>query len=186
MEEFMRAKSRVSPIRGSRRTFVNIINCEGPRTISASLIGHSGSSAFRLSTTTVSMSLTGSCFSSESALGALPSWDSRTRRNNLLGRPCRQTTVGLKRTCELYTIHHYSVDVAHGLVLLFGRLGLNNPVGIDRILDRIARMILNGDAVSRNAETLEKGPCELGLGVTIDQCTTATRKQDASMGIASR
>src|SRR5438094_7559055 len=45
--------------------------------MSASLIGHSGSSAFRLSTTTVSMSLTGSCFSSESAPGALPSWDSR-------------------------------------------------------------------------------------------------------------
>ena len=36
-------------------------------TMSASLIGHSGSSAFRLSTTTVSMSLTGSRFSSESA-----------------------------------------------------------------------------------------------------------------------
>src|SRR6266446_7953909 len=35
--------------------------------MSASLIGHSGSSAFRLSTTAVSMSLTGSCFSSESA-----------------------------------------------------------------------------------------------------------------------
>src|ERR1700726_3271777 len=36
----------------------------------ASLIGHLGSSTFRLSTTTtVSMSLTGSCFSSESALG---------------------------------------------------------------------------------------------------------------------
>jgi hypothetical protein len=34
---------------------------------SASLIGRSRSSAFRLSTTTVSMSLTGSCFSSESA-----------------------------------------------------------------------------------------------------------------------
>ena len=68
--------------------------------MSASLIGHSGSSAFRLSTTTVSMSLTGSCFSSESAPGALPSWDSRTRRNNLYrglavryGRP--------KRTYEL-------------------------------------------------------------------------------------
>src|SRR5258707_3716534 len=30
-------------------------------------IGHLGSSAFRLSTTTVSMSLAGSCFSSESA-----------------------------------------------------------------------------------------------------------------------
>ena len=35
--------------------------------MSASLIGHSGSSAFRLSTTPVSMSLTGSRFSSESA-----------------------------------------------------------------------------------------------------------------------
>ena len=55
------------------------------RAMSASLIGHSGSSAFRLSTTTVSMSLTGSCFSSESAPGALPSWDSRTRWNNLSG-----------------------------------------------------------------------------------------------------
>ena len=52
--------------------------------MSASLIGHSGSSAFRLTTTTVlSMSLTGSCFSSESAPGALVSWDSRTRGNNL-------------------------------------------------------------------------------------------------------
>ena len=37
--------------------------------MSASLIGHLVSSAFRLSTTTVSMSLAGSCFSSESALG---------------------------------------------------------------------------------------------------------------------
>ena len=36
----------------------------------ASLIGHSGSSAFRpTTTTTMSMSLTGSCFSSESAPG---------------------------------------------------------------------------------------------------------------------
>ena len=35
--------------------------------LSASLIGQFGSSAFRLSTTSVSMSLTGSCFSSELA-----------------------------------------------------------------------------------------------------------------------
>jgi hypothetical protein len=35
--------------------------------MSASLIGRLGLSAFRLSTITVSMSLTGSCFSSESA-----------------------------------------------------------------------------------------------------------------------
>ncbi len=41
------------------------------RWMSASLIGPSGSSTFRLSTTAMSMSLAGSCFSSESALGPL-------------------------------------------------------------------------------------------------------------------
>ena len=51
--------------------------------MSASLIGRLGSSTFRLSAAAVSMSLTGSCFSSESAPRALPSWDSRTRWNNL-------------------------------------------------------------------------------------------------------
>ena len=54
----------------------------------------SGSSTFRLSTTTVSMSLAGSCFSSESAPGALPSWDSRTRWNNLSGGLAVRRTVG--------------------------------------------------------------------------------------------
>ena len=39
--------------------------------MTASLIGHLGSSAFRLSATAVSMSLAGSCFSSESAPGPL-------------------------------------------------------------------------------------------------------------------
>src|SRR3989440_9740321 len=68
--------------------------CRDEAFTSASLIGHSGSSAFRLSTTTVSMSLTGSCFSSESAPGALPSWDSRTRWNNLLGGLAVRRTVG--------------------------------------------------------------------------------------------
>ena len=51
----------------------------------ASLIGRSGSSAFRLSTAVVSMSLAGSCFSSELGTKALPSWESRTRWNNLSG-----------------------------------------------------------------------------------------------------
>src|SRR5450755_3495534 len=74
----------------------------------ASLIGRSGSSAFRLSTAAVSMSLTGSCFSSESALGpfhhgsrerggtiywaALPSDERRvqaTKRTHLIHRPAR-------------------------------------------------------------------------------------------------
>ena len=62
--------------------------------MSASLIGRLGSSAFRLSTATVSMSPAGSCFSSESALRALPSWDSRTRWNNLWGGLAVRWTVG--------------------------------------------------------------------------------------------
>ena len=76
--------------------------------MSASLIGHSGSSAFRLSTATASMSLTGSCFSSELAPGpfhhgvrrrggtifetALPSDERQVQadmRTHLIHRPAR-------------------------------------------------------------------------------------------------
>ena len=49
----------------------------------SSLIGHFGSSAFRLSTTTVSMSLAGSRFSSESAPRPFQHGISKTRWNNL-------------------------------------------------------------------------------------------------------
>jgi hypothetical protein len=75
---------------------------------SASLIGHWRSSAFRLSTATVSMSLAGSCFSSESAPGpfhhgirrrggtifttALPSNERQVQadsRSHLIHRPAR-------------------------------------------------------------------------------------------------
>src|SRR5260221_13036349 len=75
---------------------------------SASLIGHSGSSTFRLSATAVSMSLAGSCFSTESAPGpfhhgirgrggtifraALPSeerQDQAASRTHLIHRPAR-------------------------------------------------------------------------------------------------
>ena len=75
--------------------------------MSASLIGHSGSSAFRLSAAAVSMPLTGSCFSSESAprpfhygirrrggticAAALPSeWQVQAdMRTHLIHRPAR-------------------------------------------------------------------------------------------------
>src|SRR6188472_94406 len=51
-------------VSGTSRTYRDV------RVESASLIGHLGSSTFRLSTTAaVSMSLAGSCFSSESAPG---------------------------------------------------------------------------------------------------------------------
>ena len=139
------------------------------QSMSASLIGRLGSSAFRLSTTTVSMSLTGSCFSSESAPGpfhhgirgrggtifwaALPSDDGRSKRTCELTSSIVPRGTSFHRSVELefppigfdaarfsccccgsapgfsnrpfgvkrfQTIHHYSVDVAHGLVLLFG------------------------------------------------------------------
>ena len=76
--------------------------------MSASLIGRFGSSAFRLSTSPVSMSLAGSCFSSESAPGpfhhgirgrggtiywaALPSDERQVqadKRTHLIHRPAR-------------------------------------------------------------------------------------------------
>src|SRR4051812_45963725 len=58
--------------------------------MSASLIGHSGSSAFRLSTTTVSMSLTGACFSSESASGGPSIIGFEDEAEQSLPRLCRE------------------------------------------------------------------------------------------------
>src|SRR6266481_5370180 len=108
----------------------DIFHCSVELGFPPSLIGRLGSSAFRLSTTTVSMSLAGSSFS--------------------FGRPCRQSTAepsrhansphpssreghlpllggarvssfsnrpfGVKR---FQAIHYHSVDVARGLLLLF-------------------------------------------------------------------
>jgi len=68
--------------------------------MSASLIGRLGSSAFRLSTTTMSMFLTGSCFSSESTPGrSIIGFEDEVERS--LSRPCRQCDGRSKRTCEL-------------------------------------------------------------------------------------
>ena len=64
------------------------------RAMSASLIGRSGSSTFRLSTITVLMSLAGSRFSSELGTRALPSWDSKTRWNNLFDGLAVRVTAG--------------------------------------------------------------------------------------------
>ena len=57
-------------------------------------------SAFRLSSAAVSMSLTGSCFSSESALGpSIMGYEDEVEQS--LPRPCRQSSGRSKRTCEL-------------------------------------------------------------------------------------
>src|SRR6516165_6481992 len=61
----------------------------------------SGSSTFRLSTTTVSMSLTGSCFSSESAPGPFHHGIRGRGGTIFFGRPCRQCDGRSKRPNDL-------------------------------------------------------------------------------------
>ena len=87
------AKDQLAPA-SSARWQLNKGAKDERHAISASLIGRLGSSAFRLSTTAGSMSLTGSCFSSEFGTKALPSWDPRTRWNNLMGGLAVKVTVG--------------------------------------------------------------------------------------------
>src|SRR6476659_6160089 len=176
----------VGPPDVATRISASIAACHSAASCSASLIGRLGSSAFRPSTTTVSTSLAGSCFSSESAprpfhhgirgrggtifRAALPSIERQVQadiRTHLIHRPARDIfpppvelefspigfdperfsccccrgllpgppelgtinpdavhddgfsnrPFGVKR---FQTIHHHSVDVARGLVLLFG------------------------------------------------------------------
>ena len=68
--------------------------------MTASLIGRSGSSAFRLSTTAVSMSLAGSCFSTESAPRPFHH-GIRRRGGTILGAALPLAVGRSKRTCEL-------------------------------------------------------------------------------------
>ena len=74
--------------------------CRAACSMSASLIGPSGSSTFRLSINAVSMSLAGSCFSSESAPGPFHH-GIRGRGEQSFGRPCRQCDGRSKQTYEL-------------------------------------------------------------------------------------
>ena len=85
--------------------------------MSASLIGRLRSSTFRLSAAAVSMSLTGSCFSSESAPGP-STMGFEDEAEQSFGRPCRQSNGRSKRTCELTssivprgTSFHQSVEL---------------------------------------------------------------------------
>ena len=99
---------RWSVARFPKRVICDRVEPAASRAMSASLIGRLGSSTFRLSTTTVSMSLTGSCFSSESAprpfhygirrrggtiyATALPSHERQVQadmRTHLIHRPAR-------------------------------------------------------------------------------------------------
>src|SRR5271156_7165731 len=69
--------------------------------MSASLIGRSGSSTFRLSTSAVVDVACGLALLFGIGTGALPSWGSKTRWNNLLVGLAVRLTAGSKRTYEL-------------------------------------------------------------------------------------
>ena len=105
--------------------------------MSASLIGHLGSSAFRLSTAAMSMSLAGSCFSSESAPRP---FQHGNEVEQSYGRPCRQWSGRSKQTCELTssivqrgTSFHCSVDLVDRDRLV------KNPLTVSSaVLERIA------------------------------------------------
>ena len=86
--------------------------------MSASLIGGLGSSAFRLSTSANVDVAHGLVLLFGIVTKALPRWDSKTRRNNLLGGLAVNRTAGTKRTYELTssivprgTSFHRSVDL---------------------------------------------------------------------------
>ena len=78
--------------------------------MSASLIGRLGSSTFRLSTTAVSMSLTGSRFSSESAPRPFHH-GIRGRSGTIFGRPCRQTERQVQADIRSHLIHRPARDI---------------------------------------------------------------------------
>src|ERR1035437_5691454 len=87
------------------------------RFMSTSLIGRLGSSTFRLSTTAVSMSLTVSCFSSESAPRPFQ-YGIRERGGTIFRAALRQSDGRSKRTYELTssivprgTSFHHSVEL---------------------------------------------------------------------------
>jgi hypothetical protein len=113
--------------------------------MSASLIGHLGSSTFRLSAAAVSMSLAGSRFSSESAQRALPSWDSRTRWNNLSGGLAVRLTVGPSR--HAISPHPSSREGHHSTARWSSKF---SPIGFDPV------------RFSCCCRNLFSGPAELG------------------------
>jgi hypothetical protein len=114
--------------------------------MSASLIGRSGSSTFRLSAAAVSMSLTGSRFFSN--------------------RPFRVK--------HFQTIRRCSVDVAHGLALLFGIGAKALPLWDSRM--RWSNLC-SGLAVRRNGRS--KRTCELTSSI-VPRGTSSTARWSSS------
>src|SRR6185295_1266910 len=82
--------------------------------MSASLIGRFGSSAFRLSTTTLSMSLTGSWFSSESAPRPFQH-GIRRRGGTILGSALPSNERQVQADMRTHLIHRPARDIIQPL-----------------------------------------------------------------------
>ena len=128
----------------------------------ASLIGRLGSSTFRLSTAAVSMSLAGSCFSSESALGPFHH-GIRGRGGTIYWAALPSDERRSKRTCELTssivprgTSFHHAVElefppIAFDPARFSCRCGFPGPaelgaVNPDNGMDRPRSNRVNGNA----------------------------------------
>ena len=138
--------------------------------MSASLIGHPGSSAFRLSTNSVSTPLAGLCFSSESAprpfhhgirrrggtiFGAALPLDQREVqadiRSHLIRRPARDI---IHRSVEpSFLLSHLIAHRSHGalhvaMIVLLTRENLPDAIGLAQLLCAYRRRALaNGCAL---------------------------------------
>ena len=112
--------------------------------MSASLIGRLGSSAFRLSTTAVSMSLAGSCFSSESAPGPFHH-GIRGRGGTTFWAALPAVARQVQADMRTHLIHRPARDIFHRPVELEF-----SPIGFDP------------DGFSCCCRGLFSGPAELG------------------------
>jgi len=89
---------------GHKQTFSEVC------AMSASLIGRLRSSTFRLSAAAVSMSLTGSCFSSESAPGpSTMGFEDEVEQS--IPRPCRQFERQVQADMRTHLIHRPARDI---------------------------------------------------------------------------
>jgi len=116
----------------------------GPvRRMSASLIGRLRSSTFRLSATAVSMSLTGSCFSSESAPGpSTMGFDDEVEQS--YPRPCRQFERQVQADMRTHLIHRPARDI-------FPLLGGSRVFSSGLILNGFHAAAAVGSRVHRNS-----------------------------------
>jgi hypothetical protein len=101
------------------RTWTDVLGrSKTPATLSASLIGRLGSSTFRLSTNSSVDVAHGLALLFGLGTKALPSWDSKTRWNNLMGDLAVTITAGSSRDARFLDRDVESSKIGHAALLL--------------------------------------------------------------------